>query len=297
MRKISLVDAQKTTTMFMLDSEIEGYYSNIISRRVKDLQNNLLGIGTKEGLSEFILKNDNSIEELITLLGLKQEKFKRVVSWIRLSQGFVFDSEWDSKRVQRECANSPIFLDLICELFQNGRINKNLQSIIPAFILDDFFIDKNVMGRLANEDILTSLVKDKYSTEYNSKYCEHYYKLLDSHINSISRYHSAVYRKNQTVDDINIIANTIEKGNKTIIINSNFYLTTSSSQSRYATQIDNIYSSSYGFSNLLVINILDGAGWIGRPSDFKTIHANCAYFLNLKNIDLLNDIIEEFFNE
>ena len=48
--------------------------------------------------------------------------------------------------------------------------------------------------------------------------------------------------------------------------------------------------------NVAVLNILDGAGWIGRASDFKKIFADCNYFLNLKTIDKLNDIISEFFN-
>ena len=50
------------------------------------------------------------------------------------------------------------------------------------------------------------------------------------------------------------------------------------------------------FNNIIVINILDGAGWVGRAADFRKIYADCNYFLNLKSLDKLNDIITEFFN-
>jgi hypothetical protein len=49
-------------------------------------------------------------------------------------------------------------------------------------------------------------------------------------------------------------------------------------------------------SNIMMINILDGAGWIGRGSDCKQIYYNCHHFLNLKMIHKLEQIIVEFFN-
>ena len=81
------------------------------------------------------------------------------------------------------------------------------------------------------------------------------------------------------------------------LINHHFYLTTSSSQTNYYNDvIQPKYAKAQSMPNVNVLNILDGAGWIGRAADFKKVFADCNYFLNLKSIDKLNDIIKEFFN-
>lgn len=89
----------------------------------------------------------------------------------------------------------------------------------------------------------------------------------------------------------------IEHNNKYIIINSSFYLTTSSTQTKYADNITAMRSSLQCKNNIKMVNILDGAGWIGRSADYIKVYNDCDYFLTLKTISELKDIIDEFLNK
>lgn len=51
-----------------------------------------------------------------------------------------------------------------------------------------------------------------------------------------------------------------------------------------------------GNRNYLLVNILDGAGWVARGADYQKIHTDCNYFLNLANINKIETIITEYFN-
>ena len=46
--------------------------------------------------------------------------------------------------------------------------------------------------------------------------------------------------------------------------------------------------------NVLYINFLDGAGWIGRQADMREIHRCSDYVLNFNNLNLLEDIIDDY---
>lgn len=93
MSKISQREALRTTSMFLCDSDIEAYYENLLNSQVIELKHTLQGIGTIEGLKKYVRSEKKSIDNILILLGISIEKFKRVVSWIRLSKGYTFDSE------------------------------------------------------------------------------------------------------------------------------------------------------------------------------------------------------------
>ena len=102
MSKISQKEALRTTSMFLVDSIIEAYYDNLLNTQVQALKRTLSGIGTVDGLKLYIRSERNAIDNIITLLGISGEKFKRVVSWIRLSKGYTFDSEWSTSSLRNK---------------------------------------------------------------------------------------------------------------------------------------------------------------------------------------------------
>ena len=296
MSKISQREALRTTTMFLCDSQIEAYYDNLLNKQVQALKRTLSGIGTIEGLKKYVRSEKNAIDNIITLLGISGEKFKRVVSWIRLSKGYTFDSEWSSSSLRSKMIEDERLMEEFCELFINGYVSPKFSSIVPHFILQDFRIDDEVMRRLTSDDFVRNLVKDKVTTEYNTRYADLYVKTLHSKIKEIALNHGIEFRKMQ-IPNYSEEELALTYAGKYIVINHHFYLTTSSSQTAY---YDNVikpkYKKAQSFNNIIVINILDGAGWVGRSADFRKIYADCNYFLNLKSLDKLNDIITEFFN-
>ena len=293
MEKMSVNDARRSTTMFLVNKDIENVYSKMIKDGVDSLRNNLIGIGTREGLENFILKNNTSIQQLITLMGIKQEKFKRVISWVRLSQGFVFDNEWDCSRVQKECCSNSKFKDVVCRLLSNGCNENDFKKIIPEFILRDFCINTDLIGRLSNKNMLANLVKEKLTIQYNQQYSAYFYELIDKSIMDICIDNGSCYIKDAQIPGVSGMHNCIKKGDSYYIIESQFYLTTSSNQTNYAKKVDELYRECRKTDNVFLVCILDGAGWIGRASDYSSIHSSCNYFLNIKNIDKLEDVINQ----
>lgn len=296
MKKLLYRDAQKTTTMFLCDSNIEAYYENHLTSHIKELKEKLSGIGTQSGLANFIRSEPDAIDNIITLLGISGEKFKRVVSWIRLSKGYTFESEWSTKKLRKELISNANLMAEYCELFSSGYVSPKFLAIIPKFILHDFRIDQNTIERLKNDDYIRNLIKDKITPSYNLKYHELYNKVLDKKIREIvDKYGLEFSRKNLTGFSKQQLS-TISFNEMHIIVNSSFYLTTSSKQTDYYKEIiQPIVRDSQANSNTRIINILDGAGWIARNSDFKKVFNDCDYFLNLKTIDDLNFIIKDFF--
>lgn len=296
MGKISHREALRTTTMFLCDSNIEAYYENLLNTQVAALKRTLSSIGTIEGLKQYVRSEKNAIDNIITLLGISGEKFKRVVSWIRLSKGYTFDSEWSNSSLRTKMTEDSRLMEEFCELFINGYVSPRFASIVPHFILQDFRIDEEVMHRLTSDDFVRNLVKDKVTIEYNTRYAELYVKTLREKIKEIALNHGLEFGKMQ-IPNYSMEELSLTYAGKYIVVNHHFYLTTSSSQTQYYNDvIQPKYAKAQSLPNVTVLNILDGAGWIGRAADFKKIYADCNYFLNLKTIDKLNDIISEFFN-
>ena len=88
----------------------------------------------------------------------------------------------------------------------------------------------------------------------------------------------------------------LKAGSKQIIVNESYNLTTGQGQTTYQGKLAEMYKVVRDNPDTLLINILDGAGWIARGSDCKQIYNNCHQFLNLKTIDYIEQIITDFYN-
>lgn len=295
MKKIDLRNARKETTMFLSDAEIENKYEAQILSSISELKVQLSGLESISNFEDLLKSDKKAVEHIVTFLGISSEKFKRVISWIRLSKGYTFDSEWDFSALRTQLLARRDYLEMVYELITTGYVSSKFAAIVPHFILSDFKMDKSTMDRLKSDDYLRKLVKAKLNNSYNGEYCALYHSLLEKEITNIANEKDVVY-KNKTnlpgtsIKDVNII----EHGNKYIIINSHFYLTTSSNQTKYAEGITKMRSSLLGKDNIIMVNILDGAGWIGRAADYTKVYNDCDYFLNLKTIDTLKYIIDDF---
>lgn len=95
MKKNNLRYVRKETTMFLSNPEIEEHYESLTRASIKDMKTQLSGLDNITAFENILKSNKKAIEQIVTLLGISTEKFKRVISWIRLSMGYTFDSEWD----------------------------------------------------------------------------------------------------------------------------------------------------------------------------------------------------------
>lgn len=298
MEKISWDVAFQNTTFFFVDSSIEAFYENEITQRVNAIIPKIAHLNEENGVLKFIKGDEDSLSTLITLLGISGERFKRIVSMIRADYGHIFDTEWDYKTNMRsKLLENPKILEDVCELFQYGYVSPKFTSRIPHLILQKFRIDETILTRVNNPDFLKELVQTKLDVEYYTKYKEAYHDIIFHKVQPIANKYGLVILQNSTPEGCSYPAALIVKsGSKMIVINESYNLTTGQGQTTYQRNLAQMYSSLRGNPNAMVVNMLDGAGWIGRGSDCKQIFHNCHHFLNLKTLNNIEQIIIDFFN-
>lgn len=292
-KKIPQDDIIKSTLMFWVDEAIESKYEALYKNE-EPKYTSVYSICTREGLKSFIKKNDESVKLLITVLGVSSEKFKRVITLLRIRKGYIVSSEWSENKVRTELCKSDVFMDEFCDLFFD---QDKFKEIIPRSILSDFQLDSDRLSKLCSKDFLMKLIKTSYTTGYNSE-CSNAYQnqlsaLIKGHCDKFGL--SFVKVKNPEIDTSDDVF-TITDGLKSIIVTMNYSVTTSVNQTNYSQKIQKIRSSIAGKRNYLLINTLDGAGWVARNSDFSKVYNDCNYFLNFNNIDKIDQILIEFFN-
>lgn len=296
MEKIKFVDALKTTTMFLIDHSIEERLEKEIMATIKEYRTKMSCITDMNGLAKFIKSERESISMLETLLGISGEKIKRVVTMLRVMKGYTFDTEWDERRIQKELASNETLMTEFCELFINGKNMPKFQALIPNFILQDFKIDVDTIGRLSSEEFMRSLIKARMIAGYSSQYSQVYDKLIKNGLEPFAL-NEGLELQQQVFSNTTIPCYIIADKRKRIIFTYSFQSTTSNNQNKFAdNHVAPIYEASRTEDHTLVVNILDGAGWIGRSTAYKKIYHDCDYFLNLQNIGQVKQIIDYFFN-
>lgn len=293
--KIRIDEAIRSTTMFLNNETIEKKFECKILKEM-DGYKKMTNIASRDGLESFIRTEPSSIKKIITVLGITGEKFKRVVTMIRVGKGYTFDSEWNETRLRNELCEKQDLMNEFCELFLNGRNLDKFKQNIPQFILQDFRIDQDIVNRLCNEDILRKLTKSSLLSGYNKAYSDYYAQQIIEKLESFAERYGLHYQCAPINGLGGIPLYHLTNTEATIIVNFQFNLTTSKGQTEYAKQTIQPLRQACGTNkNIIMINILDGAGWVARAADYKKIYYDCDYFLNLKNIHLLESIIEQTF--
>ncbi len=297
MKKITLTEALQSTTMFLIDSDNETKIEEQIHKNISDYKEKMCQINTPSGLCHFIQGERNSIYMIETLLGISGEKMKRVISMLRLMRGYTFDSEWSEEKIQSELSTNQDMMSEFCDLMINGYKSPKYNQLIPHFILQDFRIDDEKLQRLYNVDFMRTLLRARFGASYSALYSHIYDDLLKNAIEPIANSYGLTYKEMVLKDVSTIPCHIITDDVNHIIINYSFQSTTSNYQNKYAeNHVAATYRLARENSNVTVVNILDGAGWIGRAQAYKMIYHDCDYFLNLKNINKIEDIITNFFN-
>lgn len=293
MLKLSHDNAMRSSLMFLVDEQIESKYESLYEKEMPKYDS-LLSIRTKEDLQSFIKNELESIKLLTTILGISGEKFKRVITLLRVRKGYTISTEWADSKVRTELCDSKNLMDEFCDLFFNKDVFKDL---IPRSILNDFRLDREWLIHVCSKDMLLKMIKTSYTTAYNGECANAYQEKVTGSIKAHTDEYGLSFGKvvhNAILKSESLF--TISNGEKSIIVTINYTVTTSNNQTRYSEKIQKIRSAIAGNRNYMLINILDGAGWVARGSDYQKIHTDCSHFLNLANIDRIETIITEYFN-
>ena len=292
--RITYEELVKSITMFLIDRGWEESAKNEIEKYVDTMQNNLTNINTKEGLIECIARDKDSLTSILMLMEIPEEKFKRIISMLRREHRYVFSSEWSLEKTRSILLENKKMLNDVCELLLNGADSERFKRKIPDFYRDGFKIDNYTISKLDNRDELAKLAKRQMDAKYTAGVSLAFVRKVEEAIKLTCDLEGLTYVKNKSVDGLEknygfIIPDNIQPR---ILINCSYNITTSSTQSRFSDSVlrtrEKIKQSG---KKILIVNIIEGAGWIGRQSDLKIIYENSDYTLNLANIGLLDQII------
>lgn len=294
MQKIPIDEIIKTSLMFWIDNDIEEKYENIYDVELPKY-GQVATIGSREGLKDFIKGNVEAIKLLVTALGVSSEKFKRIITALRIKRGHIISGEWSESKTRVELCKDDLFMEEFCDLFFR---QEKYTSLFPQSILNDLTLGKDTLNRICSEGSLRKLIKNSYATAYNAECSSAYQHSVLSYVEKVAANYGLSLTKGYERQGFptTLEIHSISYENRSILLTINYTVTTSTNQSKYARQIQQTKSSIAGEPNLLLINILDGAGWIARTADFKTIYQDCNLFLNNTNISKIDSIIQEFFN-
>lgn len=152
-KKVEYEEYVKSTGMFFVNEEFEAGIKREVQLSVDTLCQKMKGIFTDGGLEEYIKTDDDSLDNLISVMNISSEKFKRVITMLRLEKGHQITGEWDLGKIRTMMISRPQFMTEVCDLLRTGSKNEKYQSLIPPFYLENFCIDSQRLYGCPNRQI------------------------------------------------------------------------------------------------------------------------------------------------
>ena len=291
---ISYDELVKTITMFWIDNALEESINAEVENFVSELETKLTKIGTKEGLREYIRSDKSSLGNILGLMEISEEKFKRIISMMRRDRKYVFSTEWSLDKTRSVLMDQESFMDDVCELLLNGANSERFKRKIPDFYRKGFMIDNSILSRLSDKTELARLAKKQLDVKYNNSVASAVARKIEETIKFTCDLEGLTLIKNKEVDMFGrsyciAIPNAQDPR---VLIDYSYNITTSSTQSRYAEKVKHTQEIiARSGKKIITINVIEGAGWVGRQSDLRQIYDLSDYTLNITNIGMIDQII------
>lgn len=301
--KLSFDELFNSTTMFYMDPDYEAKIGKVVEEKTADISVGLRTIKDKDSLKQYIIDHKDALDNLTSIAEISVERFKRMVSMIRKDRGFVFGTEWGLSKIRTAMMDSPAMMESILNLLWEGRNDEKLQSCIPAFYLENMAMDPITLSMLQDENTVRRLVKRSLEGKYSNGIGDAVLGDIKKKLECVCAKHGLEFQNNVRVPLLDRAVSFVleSPANPRVILDVSYSVTTSSSQgskkeaARKTVEVLNREKASG--RNIVYINFLDGAGWIGRQSDMREIHRCSDYVLNFQNIGLLEDIIDTHIDE
>lgn len=313
MEKLSFED-WKNSMSFMVDDDFDNTFLGTIIPLTKLINNSCTSFSNTVGLTEFLTTNTHEITALkrlkafISLIGLSEERLKRVVSLVRFK--FFreeFRSEWNIRQISRAIISRQEFRTLLIDFFINAR-NSRIGREIPLYYMRNFklntpdFIDDlsqfNYVERILNDNEIqgrySNQVGEYVEKKLIEKHLEHYKNTVNDNLIYDTQKEFPLLAKN-----LDFIIPSL--GAPKILIESVYNITTGSGQSKRADQLVELYgilmrhNANNRHNKIIMVNYVDGLGWVGRQNDLHRIYDASDFVLNQSNMHLLSGILDEFY--
>ena len=287
-KKLSYDEMFNSTTMFYINDSCEESIRKTIDAQTADILVGLKTITSKETLKQYIIDHKDSLDRLTSVAEISEERFKRMVSMIRKDRGFVFATEWGLSKIRSAMMESPAMMESVLNLIWDGKHDPKMQACIPPFYLENMAKDDSTLAKIQDEGSVRQLVKRGLEGTYSNMIGDAILADIEKELKRVCAKHGLEYQKNVRVSKLDRAV-------------SSYSVTTSSSQGskkEAARKTEAVIKAERDAgNNIIFVNFLDGAGWIGRQADLREIHRCSDYVLNFQNMGLLEDIIDAHIDE
>jgi len=295
-RKISFQEAWDSTIIFFVDNELEDEIDQGVERLLQLRENELISTSAEvsvDSVATFLAKNPLALEVILREIELSEEKFMRVISLLR-KLGYIpgqFESEWPISRITGKIGQEPEFAQFVAKLLVDGKREKELERYIPRYYLETLNY-REIKG--GSREARRVRYKRSLIGTYGGRKGYKVEGLIRQKLETIG-VHFEKGRSRLIETDIDFAIPGLD--DPWVIIMSSFQETTSSGQSTKARDMLTAYerviraNSRYGEDRAFV-NFVDGGGWLARKRDLERLVEHCHYFINLNQLDMLDDIIE-----
>lgn len=298
----SFEDYIKSVSMFFVDEQLEEAFETEVESGIESFRSKMLGISTRDGMEKFIRSQKDAIEKLISLLDISEEKFKRIVTMLRIRRGYLPQGDWTPSAVRENMLREPYWMDEICDLFMNGATSQKYRGLIPKFYASNFQINATTLGRLANKDDVRRLIKKSLGGRYSNKIGDGFFDRVAALVKSTCAGLGVDFQVKTVVpwlgERVDVAIPNAE--HPKVIVKAIYTITTSSIQTNYAKKAEAIRArirAGDRQENVVYVNIVDGGGWVARQSDLNRIYGCSDYLLNMKTLNVLQEIIEAVFKQ
>lgn len=302
-QKLSYEELFNSATMFYINHECEDTIKAMIEEQASEILSGLNTITSKETLKQYIVNNKEALAHLTSVAEISEERFKRMVSMIRKDRGFVFATEWGLSKIRTAMMESPAMMESVLDLIWDGKHNPKMQACIPAFYLDNMTMDSHTLAKLKDEESVRQLVKRGLEGTYSNMIGDAILADIGKELKRVCAKHGIEFQSNVRIHLLDRTVSFVLESpqNPKIILDVSYAVTTSSSQGskKEAARktLDVVKAERVRGRNIIYVNFLDGAGWIGRQADLREIHRCSDYVLNFNNMCLLEDIIDAYASE
>lgn len=311
MNKISF-ENWKNSMSFMIDNNFDNNFLLSIEPLTRFINQNSTQFSNADQLTDFLTTNTEftaliKLKALVSLIGLSEERLKRVVSLIRYRYyNEEFRSEWDIKKISRNIILDATFRNLLIDFFINGRNSRvgqeiplyymrNFKLLIPEFILD--LGEFSYVERILNDNE----IQGKYSNEVGAHVESIIKNKLDNYKTNINNRLTYDIQKEFPLLNKNIDFLIPSVDSPIILIESSYNITTGSGQSKRADQLVEFYSqlmrhnANHRNNKILMLNYCDGFGWVGRQNDLHRIYDASNFVFNQKNLNVLDEVLNYYY--
>ncbi len=301
-QKPSLEEFIQTFTPLAIIEQLE----DEMQERVNSITSALLGFSSHgtpvENLAHFLKADRDFLGVILALTNLSQEKFLRILSAERFGRQD-FGNEWGIHQVHRKLAQQENFAERIATMLLEGSDNPILAEHVAHFYLAQLNLQDDWEILLRSPQIVERVVRRKLEGEYNDKKGEAVENIIKEKLDDIEAKYGVTHEKGQVQLVSKEVDHVIPSRNEPyVMIMTSYMETTSSMQTTRANEQSSMYQSiisdniRYGTKRVLV-NFVDGAGWLARRSDLRKLHAGCDDVINLKTLDRLEAIICKYVPE